>query len=72
MLQLKEHDIFSRSQNDLYISHTIGITEALCGFKMLVTHLDGRVLVLNQEPGECIAPGMFVSVCHKKISKTEF
>lgn len=57
VLQLKEHDIFSRSQNDLYISHTIGITEALCGFKMLVTHLDGRVLVLNQEPGECIAPG---------------
>ncbi len=45
--------------NDLHITHTIGITEALCGFKMTVKHLDERVLVLKQAPGEIIAPGWF-------------
>jgi DnaJ family protein A protein 2 len=49
--------LFSRVQNDLYISHTIGITEALCGFKMTIKHLDGRLLVVKQQAGEIIAPG---------------
>lgn len=56
VLQQVEHEVFTRSQDDLYMSHTLNITEALCGFKLVVKHLDGRSLVLNQAPGEFIAP----------------
>lgn len=57
VLQCKEHDLFTRRSNDLFMEHTIGINEALCGFKMTVKHLDGRLLVLTHPPGEIIAPG---------------
>lgn len=39
------------------MSHTLNITESLCGFRTVVKHLDGRSLVLNQKPGEFLAPG---------------
>ncbi len=32
ILQLKPHDIFKRQGDDLYMSKTISLTEALCGF----------------------------------------
>jgi len=57
VLQQEPHQIFTRNHDDLFISHTINITEALCGFKTVVKHLDGRSLVLNQNPGEFLAPG---------------
>lgn len=57
VLQLKEHDVFSRVDNDLYMSYSLNITEALCGFQMVVKQLDGRVLSINNQPGEVISPG---------------
>ena len=54
---MKEHELFSRVEDDLYMSHTINITEALCGFKLVIKHLDGRSLVLNHPAGQVIAPG---------------
>lgn len=57
MLQLQEHDVFSRNHDDLFMTHTINITESLCGFKMVVKQLDGRSLVLTQPAGEVLAPG---------------
>lgn len=57
ILQQNEHDLFTRNQDDLFITHVINITEALCGFKIVVKHLDGRTLVLNHPAGEILAPG---------------
>lgn len=57
VLQLQEHDVFSRNHDDLFMTHTINITESLCGFKMVVKQLDGRSLVLTQPAGEVLAPG---------------
>lgn len=57
MLQCEDHETFSRNHDDLFMSHTINITEALCGFKMVVKHLDGRALVVSQPPGEVLSPG---------------
>lgn len=57
VLQQTEHEIFTRNHDDLFMSHTINITEALCGFKLVVKHLDGRSLVVNQPAGEFISPG---------------
>jgi DnaJ family protein A protein 2 len=44
------------------MSYTLNITEALCGFKTVINHLDGRHLVVTQEPGEFIAPGTIRAV----------
>ncbi len=57
VLQQTEHDVFTRNHDDLFMEHTINITEALCGFKMVVKQLDGRSLVLNHPAGEVISPG---------------
>jgi DnaJ homolog subfamily A member 2 len=57
VLQQTDHDVFTRNHDDLFMSHTINITEALCGFKIVVKHLDDRTLVLNQPAGEVLSPG---------------
>ncbi|MBD4020220.1 hypothetical protein GUI04_14645, partial [Xanthomonas citri pv. citri] len=44
ILQLKEHPKFKRKQDDLYVEHNVSLTEALCGFQFVITHLDGRQL----------------------------
>lgn len=57
VLQQEPHEVFTRNHEDLFMSHTLNITESLCGFRTVVKHLDGRSLVLNQKPGEFLAPG---------------
>lgn len=59
VLQVKEHPRFKRKDDDLFIEHTISLTEALCGFQFILTHLDGRQLLIKSNPGEIIKPGMF-------------
>eukprot|EP00262_Sarcandra_glabra_P004071 TRINITY_DN15059_c0_g1_i1.p1 TRINITY_DN15059_c0_g1~~TRINITY_DN15059_c0_g1_i1.p1 ORF type:complete len:237 (-),score=30.60 TRINITY_DN15059_c0_g1_i1:76-786(-) len=59
MLQLKEHPMFKRKENDLYVEHTLGLTEALCGFLFALTHLDGRRLLIKSNPGKIIKPGQY-------------
>lgn len=58
VLQLKDHAKFKRKYDDLYVEHTISLTEALCGFQFVLTHLDGRQLLIKSNPGEVIKPGM--------------
>jgi DnaJ family protein A protein 2 len=62
VLQQSEDDVFTRNHDDLFMSHTLNITEALCGFKLVVQHLDGRSLVVAQKPGEILAPGSIRAV----------
>ncbi|XP_021812409.1 dnaJ protein homolog 2-like [Prunus avium] len=57
VLQLKEHAKFKRKLDDLYVEHTLNLTEALCGFQFVLTHLDGRRLLVKSNPGEVIKPG---------------
>ncbi|KAI4975353.1 hypothetical protein ZWY2020_048960 [Hordeum vulgare] len=63
VLQLKEHPKFKRKSDDLFVEHTISLTEALCGFQFVLTHLDGRQLLIKSNPGEIIKPGQ-----HKAIN----
>ena len=53
-MQQTEHELFTRNHDDLYMSHKINITEALCGFKLVIKHLDGRALVLTHPAGEIL------------------
>ena len=57
VLQLKEHDVFTRKGDDLIMEHSLSLTEALCGFMFTMKHLDGRDLCIQSIPGEVIEPG---------------
>lgn len=60
VLQQKEHPKFRRKQEDLFVEHTLSLTEALCGFQFVLTHLDGRQLLIKSNPGEVVKPGMYM------------
>lgn len=59
VLQLKEHPKFKRKGDDLFVEHTLSLTEALCGFHFPLTHLDGRQLLIKSNIGEIVKPGTF-------------
>lgn len=56
ILQQEEHKTFSRKVHDLYLTHQLGMTEALCGMQFVVRQLDGRNLVLSSPAGLVIEP----------------
>lgn len=62
VLQLKEHAKFKRKGDDLFVEHTLNLTEALCGFQVVITHLDGRQLLIKSAPGEIVKPGQFKAI----------
>lgn len=62
VLQLKEHPTFKRKGDDLFVEHSLSLTEALCGFKFILTHLDGRQLLIKSNPGEIVKPGQFKAI----------
>jgi len=56
VLQEQPHPEYKRKGDDLFIEKTISLTEALCGFAMDFTTLDGRKLIIKSTPGEVIKP----------------
>ncbi|CAN1251797.1 DnaJ protein homolog 2 [Linum perenne] len=62
VLQQKEHPRFKRKGDDLFVEHTLLLTEALCGFRFVLTHLDGRQLLIKSLPGEVVKPDSFKAI----------
>lgn len=62
IIQQKPHDKFERKGHDLVMHHEVTLTEALCGFTLVLAHLDGRQLVIKSKPGEVIVPGVVKGV----------
>merc|ERR1719181_1995605 len=58
VLKQQEHADFKRKGADLFLERKISLVEALCGFEMELTHLDGRKLLIKTSPGEIIKPMM--------------
>ncbi|CAN1251798.1 Chaperone protein dnaJ 2 [Linum perenne] len=58
----KEHPRFKRKGDDLFVEHTLLLTEALCGFRFVLTHLDGRQLLIKSLPGEVVKPDSFKAI----------
>lgn len=58
VLHQKEHELFTREGDNLFCTHNIGLTEALCGFEFTLKQLDGRELLIKNPPGAIIEPGM--------------
>lgn len=60
LLEEKPHATFQRSERDemdLFMKHTLTLSEALCGFTFQVVTLDGRILRISSRPGEVVKPG---------------
>jgi DnaJ family protein A protein 2 len=62
VLQQKEHPKFKRKHDDLFVEHTISLTEALCGFQFVLTHLDGRRLLIKSNPGQVIKHDQYKAI----------
>ncbi|PIN07056.1 Molecular chaperone (DnaJ superfamily) [Handroanthus impetiginosus] len=62
VLQQKEHAKFKRKGDDLFVEHSLTLTEALCGFRFILSHLDGRQLLIKSEPGEVVKPNSFKAI----------
>merc|ERR1719393_364626 len=56
ILKEQEHKEFKRKGADLFIERKISLVEALCGFEIEVTHLDGRKLLVKSSPGDIVRP----------------
>ena len=50
----KEHEVFKRKGADLLIQKKITLSEALCGVKFTLNHLDGRELLIESAPGSVV------------------
>ncbi|KAF5761280.1 putative HSP40/DnaJ peptide-binding, chaperone DnaJ, Chaperone J-domain superfamily [Helianthus annuus] len=56
------HPKFKRKGDDLFVEHTLSLTEALCGFQFVLTHLDNRQLFIKSQPGEVVKPDQFKAI----------
>merc|ERR1719382_1991938 len=56
VLKQQEHADFKRKGADLFIERKISLVEALCGFELTLTHLDGRKLFIKTARGEIVKP----------------
>merc|ERR1719436_2199750 len=56
ILKQQEHAMFKRKGADLFLEKKISLVEALCGFELEITHLDGRKLLIKTSPGEIVKP----------------
>ncbi|KAF4723908.1 DnaJ (Hsp40), sub A, member 4 [Perkinsus olseni] len=58
ILKQKENEDtpFTRKGNDLFLRKPVNLVEALTGYTTVVTHLDGRKLIVRSKPGDVIKP----------------
>ncbi|KAJ4849629.1 hypothetical protein Tsubulata_017738 [Turnera subulata] len=57
VLQLKVHPKFMLKGDDIFVDHTLSLTEALCGLQLCITHFDGR-----SQPGQVVKPDQFAAI----------
>lgn len=62
VLQMRDHAKFKRKGDDIFYEHTLNLTEALCGFQFVLSHLDNRQLLIKSQPGEIVKPGQFKAI----------
>eukprot|EP00871_Galdieria_phlegrea_P005357 jgi/Galph1/5822/GphlegSOOS_G4528.1 len=58
VLQQEQHPFFRRVGDDLYIEQSISLSEAIGGFEIPIKTLDNRILLIRNEEGTIIRPGM--------------
>lgn len=71
VIKTKEHPQFIRKNDDLYLKQEITLNEALCGFQSVITHLDGRKILLTTKPGQIIKPDSVQRVIGEGMPKKD-
>ena len=61
-IEIENHKKFIRKGADLIYKCNITLLEALTGFNIVITHLDGRKILIKTKPGEIIKPGILKTV----------
>ena len=56
-INIKKHKKFIRKGGDLLYNADITLLEALTGFEIVITHLDGREVLIRTKQNEIIKPG---------------
>jgi hypothetical protein len=56
VLQERRHATWRRKGADLFTERSITLLEALAGYQIVITHLDGRRLAIKSRPGEIVKP----------------
>lgn len=54
VLDQKDHEVYQRNGDDLFMKMDIKLVEALCGFKKTIHTLDKRVLIISSSQGQVI------------------
>eukprot|EP00048_Salpingoeca_helianthica_P024614 m.33785 g.33785 ORF g.33785 m.33785 type:complete len:408 (-) comp9491_c0_seq2:21-1244(-) len=57
VLRIQRHAVFQRIEQHLCIKQTVSVTQALCGAKLSIQHLDGSYLSIRSPPGMVLRPG---------------
>lgn len=60
----KPHAEFKRRGADLFVTRPLSLLEVLTGWKMELTKLDGRTLVVKSAPGQVTVPSAFDPFSH--------
>lgn len=58
----KKHPIFKRQGCDLVMTKKINLFEALSGTSFNIVALDGRMLTVKTQPGQCLQPGSTMQI----------
>ena len=62
VLDEQEHEIFKRKGKDLVMEMHISLADALCGFKRNIETVDGRILLIQSDPGDVLDPSQLKSI----------
>uniref|UniRef100_A0A667FVD2 DnaJ heat shock protein family (Hsp40) member A1 n=1 Tax=Lynx canadensis TaxID=61383 RepID=A0A667FVD2_LYNCA len=57
VLDQKDHAVFTRRGEDLFMCMHIQLVEALCGFQKPISTLDNRTIVITSHPGQIVKHG---------------
>lgn len=57
VLDQKDHAVFTRRGEDLFMHMEIELVEALCGFQKPIVTLDNRTIVITSHPGQIVKHG---------------
>jgi DnaJ-class molecular chaperone len=68
IIREKKNDLFLRDNNNLVYSKTVSVGESLVGTKFIITHLDGRELLIDID--EVIQPDMIRVIPYEGMPST--
>ncbi len=61
-IQVEKHKKFVRKGADLVYTADITLVEALCGYELVIEHLDKRKILIKNKLGEVVKPGVLKTI----------